>query len=277
MSTDRELVERAMADVEVRSVAVEEFHRRRHRRQRARRIRSSVLAVVVLVATVGALGVFGRDAGDELTTAEAPARDLRNAVDDLERGRYFVDPDGNPSTPLRVSFDVVAPGWSRWTGGATKASGDGLVRLTITAAPDADTGRCGPGSGGSAVGGSVEDLATALSELGALEVTAGPRELSVLGSRGVYLQLAVPGVFTGGEGSATAFMECETGELQGWIAPILDGAFHGYGGDVGRREDLWILDVDGTRLVLSTTVSPASPAVDVAELDAMLDSVHIER
>src|SRR6185295_6388904 len=32
-------------------------------------------------------------------------------------GTYFIDPDGDPSTPLRVVYDIPADGWSMWIGG----------------------------------------------------------------------------------------------------------------------------------------------------------------
>ena len=43
-----------------------------------------------------------------------------------------------------------------------------------------------------------------------------------------------------------------------------------------RFEEFWILDVDGTRLVIETNHSPASPPEDVAEMRAILDSIRIE-
>jgi hypothetical protein len=36
--------------------------------------------------------------------------------DDLEPGTYFIDPDVDPSTPLRVVYEVPAEGWSAWPG-----------------------------------------------------------------------------------------------------------------------------------------------------------------
>ena len=35
---------------------------------------------------------------------------------DLEPGRYFVDPDGDDTTPLRVTYQVAAEGWAAWFG-----------------------------------------------------------------------------------------------------------------------------------------------------------------
>ena len=46
-------------------------------------------------------------------------------------GTYFIDPDGDPSTPLRVVYDIPADGWSIWIGGA-KFSDAGHVGFSIT-------------------------------------------------------------------------------------------------------------------------------------------------
>jgi hypothetical protein len=64
------------------------------------------------------------------------------------------------------------------------------------------------------------------------------------------------------------------------FSPFIDtaeegDAFYGYTGP-GYREDFWILDVDGTRLVVASERSPGSPRKDVAELSAILDSIRIE-
>jgi len=64
-----------------------------------------------------------------------------------------------------------------------------------------------------------------------------------------------------------------------WIAPHLVGrggyAFYGYTAP-GATEELWILDVEGTRLVISAVRSPGSPRKDLAEQRAILDSIRIE-
>ena len=49
-----------------------------------------------------------------------------------------------------------------------------------------------------------------------------------------------------------------------WVAPIdvaegEGGAFHGYNAKPGSAEEFWILEVDGTRLVIEANWSPASP------------------
>ena len=42
----------------------------------------------------------------------------------LEPGTYFIDPDGDPSTPLRVVYEIPPEGWWMWIG-ATKFAEEG--------------------------------------------------------------------------------------------------------------------------------------------------------
>jgi hypothetical protein len=51
----------------------------------------------------------------------------------LQPGTYFIDPDADPSTPLRVVYDVPAEGWSMWIGAVrTSTETEGYVAVSIT-------------------------------------------------------------------------------------------------------------------------------------------------
>jgi hypothetical protein len=84
----------------------------------------------------------------------------------------------------------------------------------------------------------------------------------------------VPGLPLAGRGDDRRFAECVGGKLKSWIAPPY-GAFYGYTGP-GHTEEFWILDVEGSRLVIATDRSPDSPAKDIAEMRSILDSIRIE-
>jgi hypothetical protein len=125
------------------------------------------------------------------------------------------------------------------------------------------------------VGRSVDDLVTALAELAPSRVTSAPKNVIMYGYRGEYLELTVPHPpVEGGD-----FSRWVDGSLSSWVAPIdvaegEGGAFHGYNAE--PIEEFWILDVEGTRLLIETNWSPASPPEDVAEMRAILDSIRIE-
>ena len=195
---------------------------------------------------------------------------------DLEPGTYFVDPDSDASTPLRVTYDVADEGWIQWSG-AAKMSDSGHIMLTITTIDNVVRDACldhtllePP------VGPTVDDLVAALSRLAPFELSEPPTEVSILGYRGKHLQLTVPDLPVKGYGEDRVFSTCWADSLHSWAAPNVGGTFYGYNGEPGRTEDFWILDVDGTRLVLITNASRAAPPEDVRELKAMFKSIRIE-
>jgi hypothetical protein len=197
----------------------------------------------------------------------------------LEPGTYFIDPDLDLSTPLRVVYEVPFEGWSAWIG-ATKSSDDGHVMVSITTVTNLVRHGCRDHSWADPpVGPSVDDLAAALADLAPFRVTSPPKDVTIYGYRGKYLELTVPDLPVEGEGDDRRFTGCADGNLKSWVAAIdteQGDAFYGYNGEPGRTEEFWILDVDGTRLVIEANWSPASPRKDVAELRAILDSIQIE-
>ena len=198
------------------------------------------------------------------------------AFDLLEPGTYFVDPDGDPSTPLRVVYEVPMEGWSQWPGGV-KFADYGHIGVSIVTVTNVVRHGCHDHRPADpAVGPSVGDLATALADLAPFRVTSPPEDATIHGYSGKYLELTVPDLPVQGSGGDRFFPGCEDEGLMSWIAPLLYGGFHGYNSEAGRTEELWILDVDGTRLVIAANWSPASPRRDVAEMRTILDSIRIE-
>ncbi len=197
----------------------------------------------------------------------------------LEPGTYFIDPDLDPSTPLRVAYEVPAEGWSMWIG-AAKFYEEGHVGVSITTVTNLVRHGCRDHSWADPpVGPSVDDLATALADLAPFRVTSPPKDVTIYGFRGRHLQLTVPVLPVEGPRDDRSFAGCEEGTLKSWVAAIdtePGDAFYGYNGEPGRTEEFWILDVDGTRLMIEANWSPNSPRKDVAEMRAILDSIRIE-
>jgi hypothetical protein len=66
------------------------------------------------------------------------------------------------------------------------------------------------------------------------------------------------------------------GSLASWIDANEEGEpFFGYTRP-GDTEEFWILDVEGTRLMIAAERTPDSPAYALAEQRAILDSIRIE-
>jgi hypothetical protein len=220
------------------------------------------------------------------TTASPPAssegspaptvQDVMQVEGGLEPGTYFIDPDVDPSTPLRVVYDVSAEGWSQWIG-AAKFADDGHVAVSITTVTNLTRQACRDHSPADPpVGPTVNDLATALSELAPFEVSSPPAAVTLHGYRGKYLELTTPDLPVVEEGDHREFTDCVDGSLHSWIAPSLSDGFWGYNQERDHTEEFWILDVDGTRLVIEANWSPTTTPEDMAEMQDILDSIRIE-
>jgi hypothetical protein len=196
----------------------------------------------------------------------------------IEPGTYFMDPDLDLSTPLRVVYEVPAEGWSQWVG-AVKTGDEGHVAVTITTVVNLVRHGCDDHSRADPpVGPTVDDLATALANLAPFRVTSAPKDVTLYGYNGRYLELIVPNLPVEGSGGHRRFTGCIGGKLMSWVAPFdtePGDAFYGYT-DSGYTEEFWILDVEGTRLVIAAERSAGSPQKDLAELRAILDSIRIE-
>ena len=105
------------------------------------------------------------------------------------------------------------------------------------------------------VGPTVDDFVTALVDHPSLDVTA-PVDVTLAGYSGKYLDLLVPDDISG----------C-------FRYRPLDA--HIYAQGAGQRWHMWILDVDGVRVVVETNDYPGTPSETLAEEQAILDSLVI--
>lgn len=235
-----------------------------------RYIRLLGLGVVAVLTGCGSGGAALPTAASTTNepTSAATARDIWEITEwtALETGTYFIDPDNNPSTPLRVVYTIAAEGWQQWFG-ATKSAGDEHVIVSISTVTNLVRHGCRDHSRADPrIGPTVDDLATALADIAPFRVTSPPTDVTIYGYRGKHLELTVPKI---------DLAECVGGNLKSWIAPLNGGAYYGYTGP-GYAEEFWILDVEGSRLVVSTQRTPDVPAKDIAESSAILDSIRFE-
>src|SRR3970282_599105 len=93
-----------------------------------RRARSLALAVLLVLGACGQ-GQEAADLTGPTTTASEPSATptLQDVMElekfaPLEPGTYFTGPDSDPSTPLRVVYEIPFEGWSQWFG-AVKFAG----------------------------------------------------------------------------------------------------------------------------------------------------------
>jgi hypothetical protein len=117
-------------------------------------------------------------------------------------------------------------------------------------------------------------MATALAALKPFDLTKPPTAVTAYGFSGKYLELTVPDIAFEVSGDGTVFTDCAEGELSSWIGAPLSFAYHGYS-HPGQVEEIWLLDVDGQRLMIEAGTSPGSSEADIAELRSILDSIDI--
>jgi len=112
-------------------------------------------------------------------------------------------------------------------------------------------------------GPSTNDLATALTNLPGLQATT-PADVTVAGYQGKQLTLTAP----------ASFADCtqaEEGNFRLWELPL--GAI--YSMSEGQRDRVWILDVDGQRLVIQALEKVGQTADQRAQVDEILDSIRL--
>jgi hypothetical protein len=198
----------------------------------------------------------------------------------LEPRSYYVEPE---NIPVRVVYTVHAEGWLGWIGTFKPEQTPGRayrhVGMSIVNVTNLVTHGCTDHRAADPpVGPRVEDLAQALATLQPFVVTKPPSDVTIYGYRGQFLEFSIPEMRSqpGLDAlSAGFFPDCTERRLKSWIGEPLSYAFWGYT-DPGEHEEFWVLDVEGSRLVIEASWSPDSPTQDLAELRAILDSIRIE-
>jgi hypothetical protein len=113
----------------------------------------------------------------------------------------------------------------------------------------------------------LDGLVAALSEQGGWAEVTAPSDITVDGYAGRAFQRTAPTEFTG----------CSTGfaPFRSWENDDPNGLGWSYY-EPGEIETLWVLDLDGTVIIVNTRMLPDHRATAVAELDAVLDSIRID-
>lgn len=242
------------------------------RQRRASPSRSTLLTLLVAVI-LAACSSSSIATSAPATAAPAPTRTPTpstlalspGAPQVLKGGAYLV------SDPFPVPVMVTVP--AGWTGelagpyavfldnGGT--SGRATVTFTLSqniyADPCTDRGFLNPQPGPT-----VDEIASALARLPGFAATT-PTDLTVAGFRGKQLTLTAPDNFD------SCLLSPDGYRI--WQLP--EG--HVFSFAPGERMGLWILDVNGTRLVVSRETLPGTTAQDQAKVQAILDSIRIEK
>jgi hypothetical protein len=226
-------------------------------------------AAVIVAALLGIqLVTPGADGigGPAVTTEPTPSpMELPNVTGELAAGRYFVD---DPAvTPVRFTLEVPA-GWETIEGGFLGKIADRAFYVSVSSwiVDNAYVDPCQwvESEIDPPIGPTVDDLADALADQVGRDGSE-PTDVTLGGYEGKKVELSVPADFQ--------VASCDNGELRTWRS---GGSAGGYNYGPGQRDTVYILDVEGERLVIHTTYLPRASEEDLAELAAIVESIRIE-
>jgi hypothetical protein len=186
-------------------------------------------------------------------SAAPSAKRLPFSFGDLEPGTYALgDPVGNPDSPIARMTATVPEGWQgiegRTFANLFQASDDfptGSISLSLPTNFYVDPCDTTQGLWDPPLGPTVEDFVRAAVDIPGYTVTE-PAEVTLLGYPGYYFELTGP----------ASVADCTDGFAHGW--ETLGNETAQYLSD-GQHERLWVLDIDGTRLVIALTGDTAVP------------------
>ncbi len=112
-------------------------------------------------------------------------------------------------------------------------------------------------------GATVADLATTLQGIPTRNASE-PEPVSVGGFDGLYMQWSVP--------DDVDFDDCDEGYFESWKGDIT--GTDRYQQAPGQVDRLWILDIEGQRLVIDAFYLPGTPEEDRHEIDDIIDSIR---
>jgi hypothetical protein len=264
-----------------------------------------LVAGILAAAAVVAIAFVGIRDADDLTPADEPSPDetvpptrLPGAPPEaggerLVAGTYSVDEvDGTPTARI---FFTIGAGWSYGSG--VDVWRNDIGRMTFSRADRVFTDACHWSDGyypGPVA--TLDDVVAALSEQGGWADVTGPSGISVDGYAGKAFQRTVP----------AELLDCSTMPLN-WSPhvrppnwgdsrlPVLRSWHYGTNeagsaGDLyepGEVETLWVLDINGTVILINSRLWPsvttdyravAGPSAAArADFAAVLDSIRIDR
>jgi len=198
----------------------------------------------------------------------------------LPVGSSFMLADGQPSGneigSLAMTVTIPAPGWDGEPddgilvkNDADPPDGSGMIvwagvdHLYVYGDP-CDWSSTRPETPST----TVDEVVAALAAQASRDASA-PVDITLDGYVGKAITLHVPDdiAYSAGE-----FTDCDQGKFGSWSMGTTDLSPHRYHQGPGQIDEVWILDVDGLLVVIDWTYYERTPADDVGELRAIVES-----
>jgi hypothetical protein len=163
-----------------------------------------------------------------------------------------------------------------WSGGEfILRTGEPVIGLSVWDVRQVPTDPCHWKGSLRDPGPTLDGLVSALSAQASRTATA-PAAATIDGHRGQHLTLHVPAdAVVSGDSEFSACDEMDGHhEFVSWLDA---GNGERYEQLAGQTDDVWVLDVGGTRLVVDATHSPDSPVEHVAEFLRLVETLHFEK
>ncbi len=232
---------------------------------------AAALAAVILAAVVGFNlmgGSTGPGAPGPNPSPSPTASPIPMPAGDLAPGTYaFTIPYAAPALPFPKVILTLPAGWGRQNG-VLGASGPGSGTLVFWQVDEVYAHPCQWNQPRIRPGPTVDGLATALAAVPLRNATT-PVAVTVDGYVGKYLEWSVPD----DADFATCDKESGTGYFKSWTA--VDGGDR-YQQGPGQVDRLWILDVNGVRVVIDAHFAKVATEAERAELTQIVDSIRFE-
>jgi hypothetical protein len=236
------------------------------------------IAAAVLVLAGGVAYYLSSRETAEVAEPAPNATQLTTAMEfqPIDPGAYYTDTDGDGPSTIRATFVIESDDWSGHLQGALKEGGPEtyvahlVQQVAFVASPGCHQTEWVPAAH------TAEELAGQFATLPGFIIRQAVAPVVAFGQEGYHMVVEVPD-----EGfSANGFSDCEgDGEFDGWYAtayasdePLTRDRYYQA---PGQTLELWFVDVEGTPVVVEATTFPTSPAEDVAELEAILDTLVI--
>jgi hypothetical protein len=213
----------------------------------------------------------GSPSPDVTTSTDRGSTILASGTEALPAGTYVLDLDALTVGAERLpNITITVPdGWSNiegWGVNTGSKRGDRWMGITFW---DVDEVYAHPCQGSRTIqpGPTVADLAKGLAKQPLRDATEAV-DVVIDGIQGLQLEWSVPADFD--------FSTCGDGYFDSWTAA--SGSWNGgrYQQGPGQVDRLWILDVDGERLVVDAMYMPSADAMDRHELWQVVESIGFE-